>query len=145
MADVAFHVGKRTSASRAFRFIWIGTLAIATALSSTAASAQNMQPPTGEKGLAATLSYGGRLYDNHWAVLNLLPPRQPNNRNPVPLLVSLHHLPPDARQWRMIKSRSNDIARFCSPARWASLNVLEYDMTFGSRHRMWPDVTHPFA
>ncbi len=83
MSDVAFHVGKRTSASRALRIIWMGTLAIAPTLSWTAASAQNMQPPTGEKGQEATLSYGGRLYDNHWAVLNLLPPQQPNNRYPA--------------------------------------------------------------
>ena len=36
-----------------------------------------------EQGRAAILSYGGRLYDNHWRVLNHLPPPEPNPAYPA--------------------------------------------------------------
>ena len=34
--------------------------------------------PRQDHGQAAVLSYGGRLYDNHWVVLKRLPPSQAN-------------------------------------------------------------------
>ncbi len=36
-----------------------------------------------EYGQAAQLSYGGRLYDNHWVVLGRRPPEQPNSSYPA--------------------------------------------------------------
>ena len=40
--------------------------------------AQEAQAPRQDHGQAAVLSYGGRLYDNHWVVLKRLPPSQAN-------------------------------------------------------------------
>jgi cytochrome c5 len=61
--------------------IWAIGLSISVALAPVAA--QEAWPPSVEQGQAATLSYGGRLYDNHWVVLNVLPPLEPNPAYPA--------------------------------------------------------------
>ena len=45
--------------------------------------AQDVQATRQDHGQAALLSYGGRLYDNHWAVLKSSPPSQPNPAYPA--------------------------------------------------------------
>jgi hypothetical protein len=42
------------------------------------AGAEEAQAPRQDRGQAAILSYGGRLYDNHWVVLKRAPPSKPN-------------------------------------------------------------------
>lgn len=45
-------------------------------------AAQQARAPQQDHGQAAILSYGGRLYDNHWVVLKRSPPSRPNPAYP---------------------------------------------------------------
>ena len=74
---------QRWSAISAIKFLlsmWAIALGILIGL--TPAEAQNSKASL-VQGQAATLSYGGRLYDNHWTVLKLLPPSQENPLYPA--------------------------------------------------------------
>lgn len=58
------------------RRIWLLVFALAISAGPGSLAAQEAPPEQIGPGQAATLSYGGRLYDNHWVVLKLPPPAQ---------------------------------------------------------------------
>jgi thiosulfate dehydrogenase len=61
----------------------LSALALGVSVAWAPVGAQEARPPLVDQGQAATLSYGGRLYDNHWVVLKLLPPSEPNPTYPA--------------------------------------------------------------
>ena len=71
------------STSRSACLLLMSALALGPSLGGSPAGAQEAHAPLGDHGQAATLSYGGRLYDNHWVVLKLLPPPQSNPAYPA--------------------------------------------------------------
>lgn len=66
------------------------------------AGAQEVNKVTAKPGEAAVVSYGGRLYDNHWAMLRRQPPNSPHPLYPKALDVA------PATTWRCVSCHGWD-------------------------------------